>query len=114
MHACRKHFETYLDALHGGKEAWDLSPRTVCWWWDQKRRQAKPVDELGEDAPCKEDLELPPPLAWFWARALNLASILEVKMAVALAALHPLPHSELAALVLVASEAATLTVQIER
>jgi len=28
------------------------SPRTVC-WWDQKRRQAKPVDEHGEGgAPC--------------------------------------------------------------
>jgi len=28
------------------------SPRTVC-WWDQKRRQAKPIDEHGEDgAPC--------------------------------------------------------------
>jgi len=49
----------------------------------------------------------PPPLAWFWARALNLANILEVKMAVALAKLHPLLPSELAALVLVASEATT-------
>jgi len=49
----------------------------------------------------------PPPLAWFWARALNLASILEVKMVVALATLHPLPPSELPALVLVASEATT-------
>jgi len=49
----------------------------------------------------------PPPLAWFWARALNLASILEVKMVVALAMLHPLPPSELAALVLVVSEATT-------
>jgi len=64
--------------------------------------------------PVKKTLSFHPPLAWFWARALNLASILEVKMAVALAALHPLPPSELAALVLVASEAATLTVQIER
>jgi len=36
--------------------------------------------------------------------ALNLASILEVKMAAVLATLHPLPPSELAALVLVASE----------
>jgi len=27
-------------------------PRTVC-WWDQKRRQVRPVDEHGEDgAPC--------------------------------------------------------------
>jgi len=42
-----------------------------------------------------------------WARALNLASILEVKMVVALATLHPLPPSELAALALVASEATT-------
>jgi len=58
---------------------------------------------------CK-DIEFPSsPLAWFWARALNLASILEVKMVlvVALATLHPLPPSELAALVLVASEATT-------
>jgi len=56
---------------------------------------------------CK-DIESPSsPLAWFWARALNLASILEVKMAAALATLHPLPPSELAALVLVASEATT-------
>jgi len=56
---------------------------------------------------CK-DIESPsPPLAWFWARALNLASILEVMMVVALAMLHPLPPSELAALVLVASEATT-------
>jgi len=53
-----------------------------------------------------EDIEFPSsPLAWFWARALNLASILEVKTAAALAALHPLPPFELAALVLVASEA---------
>jgi len=49
----------------------------------------------------------PPSLAWFWARALSLASILEVMMAVALATLHPLPPSELAALVLVASEETT-------
>jgi len=42
-----------------------------------------------------------------WARALNLASILEVMMVVALATLHPIPPSELAALVLVASEATT-------
>jgi len=49
----------------------------------------------------------PPPLAWFWARALNLASILDVKMVVALATLHPLPPSELRALVLVTSEATT-------
>jgi len=37
-------------------------------------------------------------------RALNLASVLEVMMVAALATLHPLPPSELAALVLVASE----------
>jgi len=49
----------------------------------------------------------PPPLAWFWARALNLASVLEVKMVAALATLHPLPPSELTALVLVASDATT-------
>jgi len=56
---------------------------------------------------CK-DIEFPsPPPTWFWARALNLASILEVKIVVALATLHPLPPSELAALVLVASEATT-------
>jgi len=37
----------------------------------------------------------------------NLASVLEVMMAAALATLHPLPPSELAALVLVVSEATT-------
>jgi len=56
---------------------------------------------------CKDIESRPSPLAWFWARALNLASNLELKMAVALAMLHPLPPSELAALVLVASEATT-------
>jgi len=49
----------------------------------------------------------PPPLAWFWARAPNLASVLEVMMAAALATLPPLPPSELAALVLLASKATT-------
>jgi len=56
---------------------------------------------------CK-DIEFPSsPLDWFWARALNLASILEVKLVVALTTLQPLPPSELAALVLVVSEATT-------
>jgi len=60
---------------------------------------------------CK-DIEFPSsPLAWFWARALNLASILEVKMVVALTMLHPLPPSELAALVLVASEQQQIAIE---
>jgi len=60
---------------------------------------------------CK-DIGFPSsPLAWFWARALNLASILEVEMAVALATLHPLPPSELAALVLVASEQQQIAIE---
>jgi len=44
-----------------------------------------------------EDIESPPPPAWFWTRALNLASILEVMLAVAQTTLQLLPPSELAA-----------------
>jgi len=77
-------------------------PKTVC-WWDQKRRQAKPADEHWEDG----TEFLSSPLAWFWARALNLAGILNAKTTAALARLHSLPPSELAALVLVTSETTT-------
>jgi len=56
---------------------------------------------------CK-DIEFPfSPLAWFWARALNLASILEVMLRVALATLQPLPPPGLAVLVSLTSGATT-------
>jgi len=82
------------------------TPARTIDWWNQYRGQAKPTDEHWEDgAPCLWTLSFhPPPLAWFWARALNLASILEVKMVVALATLHPLPPSEQTALGLVATK----------
>jgi len=60
---------------------------------------------------CKDIELLSSPLAWFWARALNLASILEVMMAVALATLHPLPPSELAAFVLVVSRQQLIAIE---
>jgi len=98
-----------LDALHGGEqEAWDFPQDGLLVGSEEKAGKACRRALGGWNSLSVKTLSFhPPPLAWFWARALDLTSILEVKMVVALATLHPLPPSELAALVLVASEATT-------
>jgi len=101
MHSGLHLYKTYLGTLHGGEqEAWGFLQDYLLVGSEEKAGKACRRAGGGWNSWSVKTLSFhpPPPLAWFWARALNLASILEVMMVVALATLHPLPPSELAAL----------------